>query len=69
MTDIFKSVLRNVSGSETTYDLAKSIMNECSSAWFDTTKSLGDEFQFLEMFENSIGVVVSSGFSNHYNSY
>ena len=64
MTDVFQSILRNPSQVENKYDLAALILNECSGACFDTTKFLEKDFQFLDMFENSIGAVVSIGSSN-----
>jgi hypothetical protein len=39
--------------------LADLIVNECSGACFNTAKFLEEELHFLDIFESSIGAVVS----------
>jgi hypothetical protein len=61
MTDVFKSIKENVSRITEVHELAAFIMEKCSGACFDTaTKPLEEDFRFLEIFENSIGAVVST---------
>jgi hypothetical protein len=64
MTDVFQNILQNLSQVRDKHDLAGLILNECSSTCFETTRLLEEDFQFLDMFENSIGAVVSINFSN-----
>ena len=60
MTDVFQSILMKSSQVKDKHGLARLILNECSSACFDMSGFLKEEFRIFDMFENSIGAVVSS---------
>lgn len=61
MTDIFESTVRILTEVpiERSIDLGHLIIQECSGACFDPTRYLEENFQFLDIFENSIGRVAS----------
>lgn len=59
LTDVFQSILRNSSRVKTMEELVTLIVNECSGACFNTAKFLDEKLQFLDIFERSIGIVVS----------
>jgi hypothetical protein len=59
MTDIFESVVRNLKNVRSATDLGAIIIQECASVFCDPTRYLQEDFQFFDMFENSIGKVVT----------
>ena len=67
MTDVLKRVASKLSQVEDSKDLKDLILNECSGVCFGDTGYLAEDFNFLEMFDISIGNVVSkleSGMAN-----
>jgi len=60
MTDVFQSILMKSSQVKDKHGLARLILNECSSACFDMSGFLKEEFRIFDMFENSIGAVANS---------
>ena len=59
MTDVFESIYSKLGDVQGPFDLLQTIVKECSDTFFDRTRYLQEDFRFLDMFENSIGTVVS----------
>lgn len=59
LTDVFKSILENSSRVKTMEELVTLIVNECLGACFNMAKFLDEKLHFLNIFESSIGIVVS----------
>lgn len=59
MTDVFESVFRRLSSIKCAEDLTDTIIFECLYACLGQSKYVEGDFQFLGMFENSIGNIVS----------
>jgi hypothetical protein len=57
-TDVLESILANLDGVKNVEDLTALILSQCSGALFHPSKYLAENFQFLDMFERSIGNVV-----------
>ena len=57
---MLESILANLDGVKNVEDLTGLILSQCSGALFHPSKYLPENFQFLDMFERSIGNVVST---------
>jgi hypothetical protein len=67
-TDVLRNVLLHIraeqSSVKTAYDLAGVIASECSRAYLNTSNTQSRELQFAEIYESSIGDVVSTFISS-----
>lgn len=60
MTDIFDRIFQKLNNEANPYELGRIIVQECTTVSFDETGYKSGDFQFINIFENSISNVVSA---------